>query len=254
MRNSAAFTIAQNEPVFLPLWLSYYGRYFAKSNLYVLDHDSSDGSTEKAGACCQLLRVHREKSFDHQWLRDTVTCFQAFLLQSYESVLFAEVDEFVIADPRHYSGLDDYIAQSHAPVSRCTGFHVVHYPSEEPPLRFQMPILAQRKYWHRSRRYCKPLISAVPLSWVVGFHDAPSLEELPPDPYLLLVHLHRVDYDSCLSRHCANAARNWNEFDLQQNFGWQNRVVEKAAFEEWFFKGEDDEERELIPEYLKSIL
>ena len=255
MRKCAAFTIVQNEPVFLPLWLRYYGRYFDRTDLYVLDHNSDDGSTAGPWAHCNLLRVHRDKSFDHAWLNGTVAAFQAFLLRSYERVLFAESDEIVAADPAHYAGLDDYIERCHDPVTRCTGFEVVHYPDEESALRFDRPILAQRRYWHASRMYCKPLLSSVPMSWSLGFHEAPGFPDLQPDPSLLLLHLHRVDYDACVAHHRATAARNWNEHDVQAGNGSQNRLVEgDDAFKTWFFRGSDNGGRELIPEHLKMLL
>jgi Glycosyl transferase family 2 len=254
MRKRAVFTIVQNEPVFLPLWLQYYSRYFDRSDIYVLDHDTSDASTEGIGSRCNLLSVHREKSFDHAWLRSTVAAFQVSLLQSYETVLFAEADEFVLADPRSYTGLDDYIERLPNQVGRCTGFEVVHYPDEEPSLRFDQPVLAQRRYWHSSRWYCKPLLSTVPLSWSIGFHFDPAFPDLQPDPSLVLVHLHRVDYESCRARHRGTAARNWNEYDVQAGYGRQNRFVEGEAFDTWFFGGFDDGERELIPETIKNLL
>jgi Glycosyl transferase family 2 len=254
MRKCAAFTIVQNEPAFLPIWLGYYGRYFDSTDIYVLDHDSDDGSTQKLDTRCKLLPVHRTKSFDHAWLRKTVSAFQAFLLQSYDSVLFAEADEFILADPRAYSGLDDYIGQFQDRVARCTGFEVVHYPDEEPALRFDRPILAQRSYWHASRLYCKPLLSTVPLSWSVGFHEDPTLPDIQPDPNLALVHLHRVDYEYCLEHHRETAARNWNEDDVQARWGWHNRLEEGDAFHAWFFRGENNGERELIPQHLKALL
>ena len=254
MRKRAAFTIVQNESVFLPLWLDYYGRYFDHADIYVLDHDSDDGSTAEIGSRCNLLRVYREKSFDHAWLKDTVAAFQAFLLQSYEKVLFAEADEFVLADPSQYSGLDDYIERCSERVARCAGFNIVHYPGEEPRLQFDKPVLAQRKYWHASDLYCKPLLSTVPLSWALGFHEDPSLPDLRADPNLLLVHLHRIDYDSCLAHHRSTAARRWNECDVEAKYGIQNRLVEEEAFNAWFFGGTDDGQRELIPERLKNLL
>jgi hypothetical protein len=255
MRKRAAFTIVQNESVFLPLWLQYYERYFDRIDLYVLDHNSDDGSTAAVGARCNLLRVHREKSFDHEWLNGTVTAFQAFLLRSYERVLFAESDEIVVADPALYVGLDDYIERCHNQVARCTGFEVVHYPDEEPALHFDRPILAQRQYWHASRMYCKPLLSAVPMSWSLGFHEAPGFPDLRPDPNLVLVHLHRIDYDSCVAHHRATAARNWSEHDAQAGYGLQNRLVEgDDAFKTWFFRGLDNSARERIPEHLKTLL
>ena len=95
--------------MWLPQWVAYYSRYFDPEDLYVLDHDSTDASIAAFEGHCQVVRDHRTTSFDHRWLRSTVEDFQAFLLQSYETVLFAEADEFIVADPRHYAGLDEYI-------------------------------------------------------------------------------------------------------------------------------------------------
>ncbi len=81
-----------------------------------------------------------------------------------------------------------------------------------------------------------------------------AVADAQPDPNLLLVHLHRIDYDLCLARHRATAARNWSEYDVQARYGWQNRVVEAEAFHTWFFRGFDDGQRELIPEKLKKLL
>ena len=255
MRRRAAFTIVQNEPVFLPFWLDYYGRYFDAADLYVLDHDSTDGSTDGLGTRCNVVRVHRDLSFDHAWLNGTVTAFHAFLLHSYEHVLFAEADEFVVADPALFRGLDDYIDRSLDRVVRCTGYEVVHYPDEEPALHFDQPVLAQRRYWHPSRLYCKSLLTAVPVSWSVGFHESHDFPNLRPDPNLFLIHLHRVDYAMCAARHRQTAARNWNPSDVREGRGLQNRLVEEDdAFKTWFFQGADNGARECIPEHLRGLL
>jgi Glycosyl transferase family 2 len=246
----AVFTIARNEPKFLPLWLAYYGHHFAPSDIYVLDHDSTDGSTASLGDSCIRVAVHRDKIFDHMWLKGTVEDFQSFLLRSYSAVLFAEIDEFVVPDPSRYEGLG-------APAARCTGYSVVHYPDEgEPPLRFEQAVLRQRKYWHRSPSYSKRLLSKVPLFWNVGFHAEFNAPAAPPDPDLYLIHLHRVDYDYCLARHRAAASGDWSEEDVQFNLGWHRRVVEPEEFRDWFFHGEDlgDRERELIPERIRQVL
>jgi hypothetical protein len=253
MRPRAAFTIAQNEPVMLPLWLSYYGRYFDPDDLYVLDHDSSDGSTEGLEGRCRVVPVHRQ-TYDHDWLRSIVESFQAFLLRSYDTVLFTDSDEFVLADPSRYSGLDDYIAKLTRPAARCTGFNVVQQP-DEPPLRFDAPLLAQRRRWHASLLYSKRLLSRIPLRWSEGFHLEYSAPDDSPDPELLLVHLHRVDYDTCLARHRMAFARDWKEADLLQGLGAQNRIIEPDEFEEWFRHGPElDTPSELIPEHIRSLL
>ncbi len=256
MRRCAAFTIVQNEPTFLPLWLDYYSRFFAPADLYVLDHDSDDGSTANLETRCRVVQVHRDRSFDHSWLNGTVSAFQAFLLRSYERVLFAESDEFIVPDPAFFDGLHDYIAQCTAPLARCTGYEVVHYPDEEPALKFdERPLLKQRRYWHASRLYSKPLLSAFPTQWSLGFHEAPASPEVEPDNKLFLVHLHRIDYGFCVERHRRTAARKWNEKDLQEGNGFQNRLVEgDERFKTWFFGGVDNTGRARIPERLRTLL
>jgi hypothetical protein len=146
VQRCAVFTIMQNEPVFLPLWLRHYGRHFAPADLYVLDHQSTDGSALEASRRCgaRLVPVFREHSFDHDWLCQTVRLFQAFLLQSYRYVLFAEADEFVVPDPRAFAGLADFVEALDRPYARCLGLNVVHWRDREPPLDFKRPLLAQR--------------------------------------------------------------------------------------------------------------
>ena len=253
-RPCAAFTIVHDEPVMLPLWLRHYGRSFDADDLYVLAHDTSDGSTDGLGGVCNVVPVHRQASFDHRWLRTLVEDFQRFLLRSYDTVLFAEVDEFVIADPSRYAGLDAYIDALDAPAARCSGFNVVHQ-EDEPPIDFGAPLLAQRRVWHASLDYSKRLLARTPLQWSQGFHREYRAPDGAPDPGLLLVHLHRVDYDWCLERHRHSASRDWNEADLEGGAGAQNRIAEDAAFDEWFRRGPDlDAPPELIPAHLKGAL
>src|SRR5436309_7758734 len=194
MRSRAAFTIVQNEPVFLPLWLRYYTRYFLPEDVYVLDHDGSDGSADAAGRRfgVNVLQVHRDRSFDHRWLCETVAAFQAFLLRSYQCVLFAEADELIVADPAHFRGLHEYIQASTQPYARCVGLNVLHLHETEPPLDFAGPVLANRSTCYFSSMYCKTLLARVPLAWDLGFHVAQNID-VPPDSRLFLLHLHRAD-------------------------------------------------------------
>ena len=253
-RPRAAFTIVKDEPVMLPLWLRYYERFFDRDDLFVLAHDTGDGSTADLAGRCHVVPVHRQAAFDHRWLRTLVEDFQAFLLRSYDTVLFAEVDEFVIADPLRYAGLDAYIDALEAPAARCSGFNVVHQ-EDEPPLQWGEPLLAQRRCWHASLEYSKRLLARTPLQWSQGFHREYGAPDAAPDPHLMLVHLHRIDYDWCLERHRRSAARDWNEADRSGGAGAQNRIAEPQAFEEWFRRGPDlDAPPELIPPHIRGVL
>jgi len=253
-RPRAAFTIAHDEPVMLPIWLRHYGRSFAPDDLFVLAHDTGDGSTDALAGLCNVVPVHREAAFDHRWLRTVVEDFQAFLLRSYETVLFTEVDEFVVADPSRHSGLDAYIDALDGPAARCSGFNVVHQ-EDEPAIRWDAPLLAQRRCWHASLGYSKRLLSRIPLQWSQGFHGEYGAPDGPPDPELMLIHLHRIDYDWCLERHRRSAARDWSAEDLEAGAGVHNRIAEPAEFDEWFHRGPDlDAPPELIPAHIRGVL
>ncbi len=252
----AVFTIAQNEPNFLLLWVRHYRRHFDASDIYVLDHDSTDRSISAVRELCNVLTVHHELTFDHVWLKSTVENFFSFLLGSYPAVLFSDVDEFVVTDPERYPDLGTYIENLRQPAACCTGYNVVHY-SDEPPLDFSEPVLKQRRYWHHSPGwYSKRLLGRTPLSWSVGLHQEYNAPEALPDPDLRLIHLHRVDYDYCLARHRAVSSRQWPEADLKLNFNSQARIVEPTEFREWFLHGEDLEgaEREIIPDRFRESL
>jgi Glycosyl transferase family 2 len=262
-RRRAVFTIARNEAAFLPIWLRYYRRHFDPVDIYVLDNDTADGSTDGLEGTCNVVPVHRAESPEGGgasllvWLVGTVEDFQAFLLRSYDAVLFAEVDELIVPDPRSYRGLGDYIDRLEGPAACCTGYNVVHDPDEEPPLRFDEPILRQRRYWQLSPRwYSKRVLGRIPLSWNVGFHDEYNAPGVEPDPELLLIHLHRVDYEYCQARHRASASREWPEDDLRFNLSWHQRIAEPEEFRDWFFRGEDLEgtPREEIPERIREVV
>lgn len=237
-RERCVFTIAQNEKLFLPLWLGYYSHHFEPADIFVLDHDSTDGSTAGLAGRCNVVQVHHSTSFDHNWLKTTVEHFQSFLLGSYEAVLFAEADEFVMAHPERYAGLADYIRRMPGPVARCQGFDVVQ-DAAEPALRCDEPLLRQRAWWHPSPDYSKTLLAKTPLIWTRGFHDLQSRPAPPPDPDLVLAHLHRVDYASCAARHEAAARRAWSAEDVAQGLGRQNMIFEPAAFRRWFYEEAD---------------
>src|SRR5262249_43265257 len=135
--------------------------------------------------------------------------------------------------------LADLLAQvQQQPVVRCTGFEVVHCRDREPPLDWARPLLAQRSFWAPTLKYAKPALASVPLRWCLGFHEAEGAQALAPDPRLVLVPLHRLDYDSCRARHLSRLQRTWSARDLAQGNGLQNRLVAEQEFETWFCRPE----------------
>jgi len=262
-RPAAVFTIVQNEPLFIPVWARYYQKHFPTEDIFVLDHDSDDPITLQVSREFNRVPVHRTASFDHEWLRDTVKSFQAFLLRSYELVLFVEVDEIVAPEPKRYpEGLSEFIEHfgaSDKSLSRCTGYEIVHDArGGEDALDWEAPILAQRRQCRRSVSYSKPLLARIPLEWSLGFHnlETDSLSLPRPSRHLLLFHLHRVDYDSCFARTLETAARNWSGVDLEKNRAAQNRITDEDEFERWFYTDFTDDlyEMQSLPESWKEVI
>jgi hypothetical protein len=104
----------------------------------------------------------------------------------------------------------------------------------ETPLDFSRPILQQRAHWYFNPVYSKPLLATVPMQWHGGLHtrvDGRTAE----DSSLYLIHLHRVDYDICHHRHCQRSSQAWNQRDIDERWGYQNRITEAEQFRHWFY-------------------
>jgi glycosyl transferase family 2 len=227
----AVLTMVYNEPVFLPIWLRYYSRFFAPEDIYVLDHRSNDGSTDGGG----FVRIPLEhETNDDRYRVRMCEAQQRELLERYDVVLTTDVDEIVAPDPR-CGTLADYIEGFSEEFVNCTGYELLHLKDAEPPLAVDRPIFEQRRHWYRNPGYDKPLLATVPLSWVPGFHTVIG-NRRNPDPGLRLIHLHRMDYGICLARHRARQAREFDPDDVETGRGYHNRIVEEADFQRWFYE------------------
>jgi hypothetical protein len=263
----AVFTIVQDDPVNLEIWARHYRRHYSDLDTYVLHHLLPGESAysdwilgveiEIARRCREgsftVLPVCHAESFDHTWLRETVQTFQRFLLRTYDTVLFTEVDEIVTLNPTSGSALhgcdfvgylETFTVSGDRPYQCCTGYEVVHDYATEPDLDFaSLPLLRQRTYWYQSEQYSKPLLSKVPLTWGDGFHELQpdTGYEWPqdPDPALLLLHLHKVDFLAALIRHGRSATRNWSRADIVNNRGIQNRMADPSWLREWWLNTVD---------------
>lgn len=229
-RSRAVVTMAQNEAVLLPVWWKYYSQFFAPEDIYILDHDTVDGSTSGPG----FVRVPVSHPVtDWAWHRDMLQAQQHKLVQQYDMVLCTDVDEIVAPDPST-GHLGDYMDRFEGEFVNCCGYEVLHMDGTEAPLNFSRPILQQRSHWYFNPVYSKPLLATVPMHWHGGLHtrvDGRTAE----DASLYLIHLHRVDYDICHHRHCQRSSQAWNQRDVDERWGYQNRITETAQFRHWFY-------------------
>lgn len=231
-QRAAVMTMVRDEAVFLPIWLRYYSRHFAPEDIYVLDHGSSDGSTDAGG----FVRIPLEhETVDHQWRAEAVEAEQRDLLERYDVVLSVDADELVVPDP-DLGSLRQYVAGFQEEWVNCIGYEVLHLRDREPAIRLDRPLLEQRGYWIAADGYDKPALATAPVSWQPGFHHRTD-GRLNIDPDLRLIHLHRLDYELCRQRHRDWRDREWSRQDLDQGWAAHNRIAGDEEFEHWFYTG-----------------
>ena len=222
--------MVHNEPVFLPIWLRYYGRFFAPEDIYVFDNETTDGSTERDG----FVRIPVEHAtVDHTWMMETIRDLQHDLIGRYDLVLVTDVDEIVCPVPE-VGSLGDYLDYFDDEFVNCLGYQVLHMQDREPPVDLSRPILEQRGHWFFDSTYDKPALATVPLDWVPGFHRRPD-NQFRPDPDLRLIHLHRMDFDLCLERHRTRTRKRWAAEDDRERWAGHNQIVESVEYERWFY-------------------
>jgi glycosyl transferase family 2 len=230
-RRRAVLTIVHNEPVFLPIWLRYYSRFFAPEDIYVLDNDSTDGSTEREG----FVRIPvSHESVDHTWMVRTIESHQRELLDRYGAVLVTDVDEIVVPRPEDGT-LAEYIERLEEEFVNCVGYEVIHMIDREGPFDPSRGVLDQRGYWFPNSAYSKPALTTKPCRWEPGFH-AREDGRRAPDPDLYMIHLHRMDYEICLERHRYRRGRPWRDLDLEERWASHNLIVDDAEFARWFYQ------------------
>lgn len=231
VKRRAALTIVHNEPVFLPIWLRYYSRCIEPGDIYVLDHETTDGSTD-IGDYVRIPVSH--ETVDHRWMVDVMERHQHELLRRYDVVVVTDVDEIVA--PRPGTGtLGEYLDRFDQEFVNCRGYELIHRVDREPPFDPDRAVLDQRSWWFANNMYDKPAIATVPMRWKPGFHRGLD-GAMRPDPDLYLVHLHRMDYDICLERHRHRRTRAWNEHDVSEGWASHNRITDEEEFARWFYE------------------
>lgn len=247
-RKAAVFTLVKNEGTFLPLWLRYYRQFFEDQDIYVLDHQSTDGSTDNLGVSTTL--VENDTVFDVDWLRHLASDAKNSLLERYDIVIYAEADEFVAA-PKLAGGLREYIEKFKGDAVACNGFNVLHYPDKEPAIDLSRPLMEQRSLWAPHHLTCKPLLSRISLDYGPGCHT--SIPQPNIDPDLYLIHMHQMDIEIAWKASQRWSKLKWHEKTLKNNWCFQHAFTERQKFEEFFFKFFKDVQ-DIPPEVKKVII
>lgn len=191
-----ALTFCRDEGRMLPLWLRYYGGQLGTENLYVVDDNSEDGSTDDLP--CDVLHIPpiRGGKFNSTRMNILGHLGRA-LMELYDVLVFCDTDEFIVPDPDRWGSLREYVeARSEDPEITgvaSLGFNVVHNVGAEPPLDLGQPLLGQRRLAKFLPLMCKPAIKWVPAHWSAGTHGLRAPYTVDPD--LWMFHMKFGDRD-----------------------------------------------------------
>jgi hypothetical protein len=218
---TAAVTMVYNEPNMLPRWIGYYSKNFGAAACYVVDHGSDDSST--ALLDINVLRIPRSPMNDKKRAAFLST-FCSSLLQWYDKVIYTDVDEFLVPDPDSYSSLQEFCQRNETSVATAIGFNVQHVPDLEGPLVPNVPILRQRRWVRFNFAMCKPLITAVPITWTPGFH---SSEHPTMFDRLFLFHLHNYDLTIAMQRLSKTRDMKWDDGGPDNHQRWSDEKYQE---------------------------
>lgn len=203
-KDIAIFTIVKNDGYFLKKWIHYYKNYFDNSDIYVLDHDTTDGSTNNLDV--NVIKISNSNTLSSLWGTNQVVEFAAKLLNNYKYFFHVDSDEFVLTkDGTNLKiHINNQINQNKNCII-CTGYDLIHnYTKESLTFNTSLPILFQRNYIKRNENYDKPIIANYILNYNVGDHSASN--EIPysvisrNDPNLIMLHAKRYDRTECINR------------------------------------------------------
>lgn len=198
----AAVTMVRDEKIMLPRWISHYSRECGgPEHLYVLDDNSSDGSTDDLPCSVTKLADWGSQHFERTRMK-LITEFAADLHASYDAVLFADADEFLVADPERHEDLRGLVAaRTGKPVIGAMNLNVVHDATREPPLDPDRPVLGQRTWAKFVPLMCKPALRTRALPWVAGSHGTTVPFEIDPDLYMFHLKFAERDHLKAVGDH-----------------------------------------------------
>jgi hypothetical protein len=189
----AVLTMVRDEGVMLPRWIDHYAAQVGMESLVVIDDNSTDGSTDDLP--CTVVRIPplEVKGFEPARM-GLASGIAAGLLNAYDAVLLADADEFVVADPDKYPTLRHLLAdRPDQDVLGVVTLNVIHDVAQEPPLRADQPLLAQRRLAKFIPLMCKPALKRVPAAWAHASHGIFTPYSIEPD--LWMFHFKFADRD-----------------------------------------------------------
>ena len=209
----ACLTMMKDEPFFLKIWHDYYAGQVGSENLFVIDHASEwkSGKTSEIDAILAAVSIIRIpfvkgsgplalRGFDFtrfQMIASIVSGLRAY----YDVVLYNDIDEITVPDPRKWGGLREYLThlQPCGSVMAGVGLEIFQDVENEPEYSHHIPLFAQRRNYVYSLHYSKPNVFFVNCRTLP--HKSYQPFTLAPD--LCHFHLKYLDKREIVSRQSA---------------------------------------------------
>lgn len=184
----AVVTDALSADFYFPVWHKYYAANFGAENIYVCTYRNRRSLFDGYA----LGGVWQAASYDNRKRVLDISSLVRHLLQSYHYVIRVDTDEMLVADPREFASLADYMEKLDRPYVTACGYDIVPLASD-PPLDLGRPIIgAQRSLAYAYDALAKTAVTGIPLTWAPGFHFSTVFPEFNR---LYLLHLKRADID-----------------------------------------------------------
>ena len=196
-------TMVYNDDMFLDIWVRHYSRYTDRANLHVITHGEQPKAHLVAPGCTFLEcpRDPRNPRLDQDRFA-FINEYCSALTNSHERVIYNDVDEIVVLDPKLGEDLVGYIEAIPKSIGVITplGLEVIHRPDIENDYDYSLPLFSQRRFVRINGWYTKPCIINVPVIWGPDGHGA-SHPELFLDDNLFVFHLKWFDKTFHVNRH-----------------------------------------------------
>lgn len=202
IKRIAAITMARNDTFFLNRWINYYGAQLGKENLYIYLDGQDQTAPENAENAniihCERVAEHvvRAEKRRLRFLSERA----AELLKTYDIIIGADADEFLVVDPKTEKTLPEYLSSLPYKTSvSALGMDVGQHLDLEARLDCEQPFLAQRQFALLASRYTKPSVIFRPVFWGSGFHRIKG-HNFRIDKNLYLLHFGSIDYQMIMER------------------------------------------------------
>jgi hypothetical protein len=253
MKKACLLTYTHNESFFFPIWIKYYSAIFDPSDIYVVNHNGTDGTVEREQNKHLFNRIDLQTHYNHDFVlvHDFIQKKSAELLEDYQGIFLAETDE-ILYHPLGLLEATDFFLSLPVDVVRTLGYEPIHDKATENSIVDDVPLLLQRKWWCETTYMRKPAFYKSVIHYWDNMHNYDENYTLI-DARFKLIHLKMIDYDVMYNRNCqALSEGNFSPYNLENKVGWQNRIETKEEFDKFY--EEYSSNRKKIPEKFRNIV